>query len=215
MNPTLPKQARAMRTRQRIIDAATALLRDEGLSGVRTAAVARQAGVSEGALFRHFRTKPQLLGATLASVLASLYDRFAVSLAERASSDGDVVRLGVDALWEVYTDPALYGGFEVFLAARTDPDLRAITGPVLRAHIEREIQLARTLFPDAARDNPRFDATIVGLLATLQGLAVGAAAWSLPVPQGSSNRAVELEFVEAFIRRELGEPNLSLLRGDA
>lgn len=209
----LPQQARARQTRRNVVQAAVALLGEEGLAGVRTAAVARRAGVSQGALFRHFPTKAALLGAALQATLDGLVVRFGAALASQAEGGGELLRVGIDALWEVYTDPALYGGFELFLAARTDPALRAVTGPILQAHVARELELARLLFPDAADSHPRFDATVVGLLATLQGLAVGAAAWPLPGDGVRPERPVELDFIEELVRRELGMPRLDLLGG--
>jgi AcrR family transcriptional regulator len=209
----VPQQARARATRKKVVDAAVTLLGEEGLAGVRTAAVARRAGVSQGALFRHFPTKAALLGAALESTLDALYTRFGEGMLARAGSGEDLLRSGVDALWEVYTDPTLYGGFELFLAARTDPALRAVTGPILRAHLDRELALARLLWPDAAASHPRFDATVVGLLATLQGLAVGAAAWPLPEDTDRPERPVELDFIEELARRELGEPDLDPFGG--
>lgn len=206
-----PQQARARETRRKVVDAAVVLLGREGLAGVRTAAVAREAGVSQGALFRHFPTKAMLLGAALQRTLDALIERFGAALLEGGGPQGGgdaLLRAGVDALWEVYTDPALYGGFELFLAARTDPALRAVTGPILKAHLARELSLARQLFPVAAATHPRFEATVVGLLATLQGLAVGAAAWPLPEDGARPERPVELDFIEELARRELGAPQL-------
>lgn len=209
----VPQQARARATRQKVVEAAVALLGEEGLAGVRTAAVARRAGVSQGALFRHFPTKAALLGAALESTLDALTVRFGAGMLAGADSGEDLLRVGVDVLWEVYTDPTLYGGFELFLAARTDPSLRAVTGPILAAHLERELALARRLWPDVAATHPRFDATVVGLLATLQGLAVGAAAWPLPEDTARPERPVELDFIEELARRELGPPRLDLFGG--
>ena len=206
-----PRQARARLTRQKVIEAAVSLLAEEGLSGVRTAAVARRAGVSQGALFRHFPTKAALLGAALESTLDALFVRFGAALMERVGQGTEPLRAGVDSLWEVDTDPALYGGFELFLAARTDPSLRAVTGPVLQAHLEREVDMARLLWPAASASHPRFHATVVGLLATLQGLAVGAAAWPLPQDDARPDRPVELDFIEELARRELGPLSIDAL----
>jgi AcrR family transcriptional regulator len=47
--------------RARLLQAATELLREKGLSGFRTADVIERAGVSKGALIHHFPTKDQLI----------------------------------------------------------------------------------------------------------------------------------------------------------
>src|SRR5512142_652457 len=54
----------AQRSRERILDAATRCLGRDG-SGCKMSAVAREAGVGSATLFRHFRTKQDLVEAVL------------------------------------------------------------------------------------------------------------------------------------------------------
>jgi len=61
----------ADRTRQRLLDAATATLNRVGIQGATTREIARQAGVNEVTLFRHFKSKEQLLRAVLQRGLAA------------------------------------------------------------------------------------------------------------------------------------------------
>jgi AcrR family transcriptional regulator len=58
-------------TRQRILDAAARTFSNEGIQGATTRQIARQAGVNEVTLFRHFKSKEQLLGAVLQRGLES------------------------------------------------------------------------------------------------------------------------------------------------
>ena len=57
----------ADKTRQRLFDAATETLNRRGIQGATTREIARRAGVHEVTLFRHFKSKEQLLRAILAS----------------------------------------------------------------------------------------------------------------------------------------------------
>jgi AcrR family transcriptional regulator len=195
-----PRQARAIATRAAIVQATIRALADGGLSATSTAAVARAAGVSQGALFGHFSTKAALLTAATEAILDELFVAFAEALPGAAGA-GDLLDQGLAALWTVYQDPRLAGLFELFLAARHDPDLQAGLSPLLVAHADRELAMARALFPDAAhRDD--FDAVVIGLLSTLQGAAV--AAGVLPGHAGH----LELRFITELVRRELGSPSL-------
>ncbi len=201
MTERLPRQARAIATRSAVVDAAVGLLAGEGLAGTRTAAVARAAGVSQGALFRYFPTKDALLAAATERVLDDLLVQFVAALAGPAPKGGRL-RPGLHALWSIYRDPRLTGVFELFLAARTDPSLAEALAPVVAAHAARERQLARQIFPEAAQRED-FDALVSGLLSMLQGAAVAAAV----VPDlATGGIPVELAFMEALVRRELGEP---------
>jgi AcrR family transcriptional regulator len=61
----------AERTRQRLLDAATQTLKRVGIQGATTREIARQAGVNEVTLFRHFKSKEQLLRVVLQRGLAA------------------------------------------------------------------------------------------------------------------------------------------------
>jgi AcrR family transcriptional regulator len=61
----------ADKTRQRLLDAAAETLNRRGIQGVTTREIARRAGVHEVTLFRHFKSKAQLLRAILKRGLAA------------------------------------------------------------------------------------------------------------------------------------------------
>src|ERR1700688_155868 len=61
----------ADRTRERLLDAATETLNRRGIQGATTREIARRAGVHEVTLFRHFKSKEQLLRVILKRGLAA------------------------------------------------------------------------------------------------------------------------------------------------
>jgi AcrR family transcriptional regulator len=65
-SPSSPKQ-----TKERLIEAAAQTFSREGIQGATTRQIAREAGVNEVTLFRHFKSKEQLLGAVVERGLAS------------------------------------------------------------------------------------------------------------------------------------------------
>jgi AcrR family transcriptional regulator len=64
----MPRVA-AVSTRDRILDVTAALMRSAGLAGVTTREIARAAGLTEAALYRHFKSKEDLLTCALAERL--------------------------------------------------------------------------------------------------------------------------------------------------
>ena len=56
-------------TRTRILNAAAQLLRDKGLSGTTTREIARAAGLSDAAIYSHFKSRGELLHALIPSSL--------------------------------------------------------------------------------------------------------------------------------------------------
>ena len=75
--PASPAQARARRSRLRVIEAATELFAEKGYEGTSINEVARRAEVSVGLACRYFPSKEHLA--------LALYDRLAVELAHRAT----------------------------------------------------------------------------------------------------------------------------------
>jgi AcrR family transcriptional regulator len=59
------KSAPVGTTHQRLLDAAARVFAREGLTGASTRAIAREAGVNEVTLFRHFRSKERLIKAVV------------------------------------------------------------------------------------------------------------------------------------------------------
>jgi AcrR family transcriptional regulator len=159
-------------TRAAFIQAAADSLRTNGLSGFTTADVVRRAGMSNGALFRYFATRTELLSATVQFVFARLRDEYAeryVALAATEVTPQSLLAL----LWSVYDDPYLAAVYEVYGAARTDDVLRAAVEPMIREHVEMIHQLAHdivTLVTDADDDVIR-EMVWVALL-SMQGLAL-------------------------------------------
>jgi AcrR family transcriptional regulator len=66
-----PALSSVVQTRERLLDAALDTFSKDGIRGATTRAIARKAQVNEVTLFRHFKSKEQLLGAVLKRGLAS------------------------------------------------------------------------------------------------------------------------------------------------
>src|ERR1700738_5336377 len=70
--PLCLKGGSSVLTKRRILAAAEFIFSRDGFQGATTREIARQAGVNEVTLFRHFRTREELLRATLAHGCATL-----------------------------------------------------------------------------------------------------------------------------------------------
>src|SRR5919201_5270645 len=75
-----------MGIRDRILDAAVAVLRERGLAAATTKEIARVASCSEGSLYTSFANKEQLLGAVMAERLPPFIPLLH-TLLERAGED--------------------------------------------------------------------------------------------------------------------------------
>jgi AcrR family transcriptional regulator len=114
---------RTIEARSRVDRAAVALFAARGVDGVSVADIAAAAGVSQGALYRHYRSKEELAS----RLFSAAYLRTGAELdAIRADRPGFAVRIGamVEHFCRLYdTDPAL---FRFMLIAQHEllPELR-------------------------------------------------------------------------------------------
>ncbi len=183
-----PQQARSLATHRRLLDAAVETLVARGLSGTSTPEVCRRAGTSQGALFKHFPSKTALLAATIEHLFARLVDDFRRGFAAIDEQE-DRVAGAVHALAGVFADPRLGMVFELYAAARTDPELHGALAAVLARHRENLQREARALFPEAS-ERPRFADAVDTVLDALQGAALGALV--LPDPASEARRRERL-----------------------
>lgn len=188
-----PRQARAIATRRRLLDATIDALMDRGYAGASTTVIAKAAGVSQGALFKHFPSKSELLAAALEDLFGRLIAEFRYKFEH---AQGDPISNGIRLLWEIFCAPPLQAAYELYVAARTDDDLREAIRPVVERHAANLMEEAHRAFP-MARDLPEFDAVVLAIVSTMQGAAIMAA--TLPEQDGG----LELEFLEHLARREL------------
>jgi AcrR family transcriptional regulator len=147
-------------------------LAEHGYAGTTTTEVCRCACVSQGALFKHFATKADLLSHAAEHLFAALRADFRGAFTAMAA-DTDRIAAAVRVLWWIFQQPRLQAAYELYLAARTDPELEASLRPVVARHAADLRQLARELFPRAAQTNPDFEALIDTAVSAMQGVAMG------------------------------------------
>lgn len=169
----MPTQAeRRVATRSQLLDAAVDRLVDGGLRGFTTSEVGRRAGLSNGALFRHFPTKADLLAATVEQVFERLRADYEDTF-EALSPEERTTRNLLELLWRQMSDPALAAVYEVYTAARTDTWMQAAIEPVTRDHMDRLQQLARELLGRVPDVDPAFvDRAVMLSILAMQGLVV-------------------------------------------
>lgn len=161
------QQERRDGTRNKLLVATVECLGELGYARATTTEIVRYAGVSQGALFKHFASKAALMSAAVEHLFDELVAGYQATFAERPRDAAHAF----DLLWEIFTGPRLALAFELYLAARTDADLRAALEPVVRRHRAHLLERARVLFPLAA-DHPEFDAWIDLMMMAMEGLVV-------------------------------------------
>jgi AcrR family transcriptional regulator len=195
-----PQQERSVATRARLVKAAAGCLVKLGYSGASTAQMAAKAGVSQGALFKHFPTKADLLAACLAQILADMVASFSDTVDAAAASRLPLdrrIRPAIAALWRIFRAPGMRAVFELYVAARTDGALAAHFEPILTRHRDAILVEARRLFPELP-PRAEFDAAVDAVVYAMQGVALGVFA-----PESEAGDAAHLAFFERLAQHEL------------
>jgi AcrR family transcriptional regulator len=122
-------------TRTKLLEAALELLIERGYAGTTLAEVAARAGLTNGALWRHWRTKAALMADVALFCDARLTARS--GRPARGASPEQRVSQTVRHLWARAHEPDFQALIELLREGRTDPELRA----ALQASDERAAQL--------------------------------------------------------------------------
>lgn len=143
------QQERTAATRTRVLEATLGSLIEHGYAATTISRVQERAGVARGTLLHHFPTRASLLVAVVEDVAA----RRLLVLADQAerSSAGDWDG-AVDLIWADLQSPVFLAVLELWVAARTDHDLRDALVPVERTVFE---SVHRAVTSVVADDDPR------------------------------------------------------------
>lgn len=149
---------RGREVRQRLLEAAAALIAERGWTAVTTRLVAERAGVAAGLVHYHFTSVQALLSAAAVGVMRQAAGSLGPALTQ-ARTPADAVRALVASLDEFTgTDPVSTVFIESYLAATRDPQLRdAVAGVIAEFRTEVGRWLGEHGVPD-----PETTAAVLG-----------------------------------------------------
>ncbi len=116
---------RSATTQKRILRAAIDCLHRKGYSATSTVAVADMAGVSRGAMLHQYPNKTDMMAAVLDAVYEQQSDYYRRALSKIGDPVDRIVLLPRVA-WRAFRSPAGVAQMEIFLAARSDAELRGV-----------------------------------------------------------------------------------------
>jgi AcrR family transcriptional regulator len=167
----IPQQERSRATRQRLLEATLDCLVEHGWSGTTTTLIAEKAGVSRGAQLHHYPTKAALVLAAVEHLAQRRAEDLRAEAANLPAGTGQRVDRVIDLLAAAFTGPLFVAALEVWVAARTDADLRAALVP-LEAKVGREMHHLAVDLLGVDGSRPAARAAIQATLDLLRGLGV-------------------------------------------
>ncbi|MEY8017228.1 TetR/AcrR family transcriptional regulator [Mycobacterium servetii] len=139
------QQQRREETVARLLEASIATIVEVGYARASAAVITKRAGVSVGALFRHFETMGDFMAATASEVLRRQLETFTKRVAE-IPADRPALEAALTILRDLTASPTNAVLYELLVAARTDEKLRET--------LQHELGQYRAKIHDAARALP-------------------------------------------------------------
>jgi AcrR family transcriptional regulator len=164
--PSTQAERRAA-TRVALLDATITCLVEHGYTRTTTGRIAEAAGVSRGAQLRYFRNRADMVTAAVSRLATLRVESFLESIGSGPTS----AAASIDALWAGHQGPLFDATLELWVASRTDPELRESLVGVERDVAAAILTAARTSLPDSA-SREGFSEDMVHVLATMRGLAL-------------------------------------------
>ena len=156
-------------TRGALLDATLEVLVEVGYANLTTSAVVARAGVTRGAQAHYFATKADLVVQALNHLTDRLVAEMVAHPARKVDGHREQFEFLLNRLWEIHAGPASTALVELFVAARTDAELREHLVRFDQAVAQTLALTARTVAP-ALVDLPGFRQLMVTAMATIRGL---------------------------------------------
>jgi AcrR family transcriptional regulator len=158
-------------TRAALLDAALECLIEDGYAGLTTRKVAERAGVSQGTQMHYFPTRARFVAEAIRYLALKLLAEMREQDSVHPRSDRRRLELMLDRSWEMHTGPVFQATMELWVAARTDPEIREAMDEVARDVTRMIATGASELFPEMM-SRPRAGEVLDLALATMRGLAM-------------------------------------------
>ncbi|GAB2984215.1 TetR/AcrR family transcriptional regulator [Nocardioides montaniterrae] len=161
------QEERRTSSRHDLIAATLELMDEVGYGGLAIAEICQRSGRSVGTHLHHFGTKAALVAAAVDQLAAQRIADMRVDLDERPRQG---VEAALDATWSFYAGPTFVVALELWVQARTNPELRAHLLEV-EERIDREgMALMARIAPELAATDDLTAARFA--VATMRGIAM-------------------------------------------
>jgi AcrR family transcriptional regulator len=166
---------RSRASRDRILDAAVECLEKDGYARTNTLNIQARAGFSRGRLLHQFRSKDELLVAAAHHVSGRRLGEaraIATSLPSAADDPGARLDAVVTLIWHTFHRAYFWAASELWMAARTAPDLAEVILPAERRLGAAIRDALDTLYGPELSAHPMFPTVRDVLFSSMRGVAL-------------------------------------------
>jgi AcrR family transcriptional regulator len=165
------QQERSRVTQRRLLEATLDCLYEFGWSGATTTVIAERAGVSRGAQLHHYPTRAALVLAAVQHLAERRAEEIRTEAAALTGDRQERLDRVIELLASAFTGPLYVAALEVWVAARTDAELRDALVP-LEARVGREMHRLTVEVLGADESRPGVREAVQATLDLLRGLGV-------------------------------------------
>lgn len=158
-------------TRLQIVEAALRCFVEMGYAGTTTTVIADRAGLSRGAMLHHFPSKIDIVRAAVEHLHAKRLKAFRKAI-DKMPRDEARPRKALEAYLEHVKHPMYVAFLELWIAARTDPELQVILRPAQEAFEREWYRTAVDLWPEWRESGEKFDLALDLVRYVMDGMAV-------------------------------------------
>ncbi len=170
VSTTLSREEKNKLTRQKLLDATIDCLVTHGWATTTVGLIAKEAGISRGALQHYYRTREDIITAALDHLWTDSTRRITAELSEPTAGVSREEHV-VDLLFDHYAGPVFKAALQVWTAAATAPELRARVVP-LEVEFGRSAHAIAVEFLNADDSDPRTHRLIEITLDMARGLGL-------------------------------------------
>ena len=191
------QEDRRVETRRRLVDATIMLLHEKGAGQLTMADVAREAGLTRGAIQYHFENPKSLLIASIEEIASRLSQHLdATELASLPLTER-IDRI-VDDYWQGFRGFNYTAFIEIAVRGRQDPDFEEAIATTLEELERQRADVWQAIFEDTGRSRAEIRSWRHMLLVTLRGLAL-----TNMIPGGNEKVSLQIDQFKAMFKRYL------------
>jgi AcrR family transcriptional regulator len=167
----VPQEERSRAMRQRLLEACVECLVEHGWSGTSTTMVSQRAGVSRGAQLHHFPTKNDLVVAAVEHLSERRGEELRAASAALPTTGSRRSRAVLEMFADHFAGAVFTAALELWVAARTDPQLHAAVAP-LEQRVGREAHSIAVAALGLDDKDPHARALVQATLDLIRGLGL-------------------------------------------
>ena len=160
-------------TLRKLFDATRESLIEVGYANTSVSQICKRSGVSHGGLFRHFKSRLDLIIAVAQDVSNALIDLYQARFAELQHSKEPYLD-ALELLRKNCRERDNQAWFELLVAARGDGVLREAMKPIWEENHERTIGYARHVFPNLDEEREDFESFVESIVYQFHGETINA-----------------------------------------